>query len=434
MSTVTDAGNKLKKSSVLTGLSFLHSTLMFGPLLPLVYALAGMTDGYLTRQYILGGCLLVPVILSWLAVRHCRALWMYALSGAAAAVLAGVLAREPVFPALTVFLWLIRGSVRIKKGRLRKEYMELPAGEGAVTVPEAADIPMFLDEPQPVHLIMTVLFYLVSLMVKSGETYRFIFAVLCMDIAVCFLFRYLAGFYSYVEEHQSVASLPVRTMRKIVRLLLAPAFLILLLAMMPAVFYGKEPLKNIRLHSSGQAGYSVEYQPSDSQLFPGNQMLDGLSDETPWELPPWAGFVLQAFLWMIFLFAAALVIFGIFRGLRAMNRAFLKEEEDEITFLGSGEKGRRREVQNRVREPHLFLTPDRRIRRKFKKSARLAMKKEKKQPQGIETPAELEKYMKDAHLFADTEGEETLRRLYEKARYSQESCSREEAEQAEAVR
>ena len=121
----------LKKSPVLTGLSFLHATLLLAPVPALLYGFAGAGREVLTRQYQMGGVLLLPVVLSWLAVRYCKALWLYVLSGAAAVVLAfsavpggaGEAALAPeklIFAALTAFLWLVRGGVRIKKGRLRK--------------------------------------------------------------------------------------------------------------------------------------------------------------------------------------------------------------------------------------------------------------------------------------------------------------------------
>ena len=66
---------KLKKSPLLTWLAFLHSTLLLAPVLPLFYAFIGVRGEKLTVQFWLGALLLAPVILSWLAVRCCRAYW-----------------------------------------------------------------------------------------------------------------------------------------------------------------------------------------------------------------------------------------------------------------------------------------------------------------------------------------------------------------------
>ena len=173
---------KLKKSPLLTWLAFLHSTLLLAPVLPLFYAFIGVRGEKLTVQFWLGALLLAPVILSWLAVRCCRALWLYTLSGIAAAALAFFATRNPVFTVLTALLWVIRGGVRIKKGKLRKAYLDMPVGEDSVQMPELAEIPMFLDEPHPVHFIVFVLFYLISLPLGIESLYRYIFALLFAEI------------------------------------------------------------------------------------------------------------------------------------------------------------------------------------------------------------------------------------------------------------
>lgn len=434
MNRQTDGREQLKRSPVLTGLSFLHATQMFAPFLILPYALTEMDASALNRQYFLTAGLLIPVVLSWLAIRYCRAFWLYVLSGAAAAALAVFLVREPIFPALTVFFWAVRGSVRIKKGRMLKEYRELPAGGDQMAVPELSEIPMFLDEPHPVHLLLPVFCYLISLALGNHGPYRFLFALLCAELPVCFAFRWLAGFYEYVEAHQAVASLPVRTMKKSICLLLLPALLVLLLVMLPAVLYGEEPLMQIRFASEQQSQTELTDLPSGGNPAGAENIFDELAGEQTWELPRWVRFLMKASAWCILFAFAAFVIRGIFLGLRSVSRSFLGEEEDEITFLGTEDPAEKLSARKKERRIRLFLTPEERIRKKFRKAARTAAGREKRALHGTETPADLAEYMKDARMFAYADGAEELRRLYEKARYSRETCTREEAEQAEKIR
>lgn len=452
----------LKKSPVLTGLSFLHATLLLAPVPALLYGFAGAGREVLTRQYQMGGVLILPVVLSWLAVRYCKALWLYVLSGAAAVVLAfsavpggaGEAALAPeklIFAALTAFLWLVRGGVRIKKGRLRKEYMEMPVGEGSLQIPDLSEIPMFLDDPRAVHFFFFVFFYLVSLPLGEETLYRYIFAILCTDLPVCFLYRYLASFREYVEEHQSIANLPVHTMKKIIHLLLVPALLILLLAMLPSLLYGEEPLTRIHVEWSPGGSAPVQENEMPVQETDGMQeMLSQLSGGEAARMPVWLERLLELVVWLIVAAVAFFALRALYLALRSMNRSFLQDEEDEITFLGDED---RREKVKRKREKggsRFFPSPSERVRRKYKKILRRGMRRRRKTPGGAETPAELEALacllpaegagaVESAFSAEDPKWDgrsadlEILHGLYEKARYSPDGCTEEEAKRADGV-
>ena len=400
----------------------------------LLGAVTGRAGEELNGRFFLGAALLVPVILSWLAVRHLKALWIYTLSGAAAVLAAWMTVRELSFVLLTAVFWLVRGSVRIKKGRIRKEYMDLPAGEGAVPLPDLSEIPMFLDEPSPVHLFLPAGCYLLSLPMGEKSLYCFIFALLCADVAVCFVYRYLSSFYEYVAAHQSIAALPVRTMKKIIYLLLIPALLFLSLAMLPAALLKEEPLTKLRFEAVETIPGQQEFQPTSDTPSGPEALLSQLTGKEPRELPEWIRIAFQAFLWAVVLAAAVLLVTALYRALRAMNGAFLKEEEDVITFLGEEETREKLSVRRKKKMPRFFLDPSEKIRKKFRTSALWAMKREKRNLSGTETPGQLERAMEQAELFEEPGDSGLLRRLYEKARYSQEACSSREAELAEKLK
>ena len=363
---------KLKKSPLLTWLAFLHSTLLLAPVLPLFYAFIGVRGENLTVQFWLGALLLAPVILSWLAVRCCRALWLYTLSGIAAAALAFFAARNPVFTVLTALLWVIRGGVRIKKGKLRKAYLDMPVGEDSVQMPELAEIPMFLDEPHPVHFIVFVLFYLISLPLGIESLYRYIFALLFAEILVCFLFRYLTSFWDYVEEHQSIANLPVQTMRRIIRLLLVPALLILLLVMLPSLLYGEEPLTKIRFQFDERNVQAEMPEPAVQGTEMTGAMLDELMIGVEASEPPrWLEPLMQALVWVVLAAAAVILLRALYRALCSMNRSFLKEEEDEITFLGEEDRKEKRKRKQDNASSRLFPAPAEQIRKRLVAAAEL---------------------------------------------------------------
>lgn len=471
----------LKQSPVLTGLSFLHATLLLAPVPALLYGLIGAGEEELTRQYWSAALLIVPVILSWLAVRYCQALWLYALTGIAATVLASfavpVVVGAVVIPAseleflenspttawlfsmagkltaggLTALLWVVRGSARIRKGKIRKELTEMPIGENAAQIPELSEIPTFLDEPRAIHFAFFALCYLISLPLGEDTLYRYIFGLLFADIPVCFLYCYLASFRAYVEEHQSIANLPVQAMKKIIHLLLVPALLILLLVMIPSLLYGEEPLTRVHIDLSSEGPAPARMTETPVQ---GNDMtqevLSQLSGGEAARIPAWIETLLEMAVWCILAAAAFLVLRALYRMVRSMNRSFLKEEEDEITFLveeDHREKQKRKQSQGVSR---FFLTPGEQIRKKYKKTLRRANRRGRKLPKGTETPAELEllaglaaapqskvlesavslelpPHEADGGTYGKNTDLETLHTLYEKARYSPIVCTPEEA-------
>ena len=96
-----------------------------------------------------------------------------------------------------------------------------------------------------------------------------------------------------------------------------------------------------------------------------------------------------------------------------------EDEEDEVLFLHQ-EKDERENLPWRREKKEGYLSPNMRIRRQYKKTITRAGKY---RPAGVETPAELEEKNK---LSGD--GIKRLHEGYEKARYSQEGCTKEEAD------
>ena len=101
------------------------------------------------------------------------------------------------------------------------------------------------------------------------------------------------------------------------------------------------------------------------------------------------------------------------------GKAFSEDEEDEVLFLHQG-NDERENLPWRREKKEGYLSPNMRIRRKYKKRSK---KPENNQPTGAETPAELEERNE---LSGD--GMRRLHDGYEKARYSREGCTKEEAE------
>ena len=100
------------------------------------------------------------------------------------------------------------------------------------------------------------------------------------------------------------------------------------------------------------------------------------------------------------------------------GKAFSEDEEDEVLFLHQG-NDERENLPWRREKKEGYLSPNMRIRRKYKNDQKAG----KYQPTGAETPAELEERNE---LSGD--GMRRLHDGYEKARYSREGCTKEEAE------
>lgn len=454
---------EIKKTPVQIPLTWLHVWFLFAGF----YAFAAgflELDGREALYFCAGSfLLLIPTAASWVLIRKTKALWQFLLGGivvcavtcmaaklygsvfsdqAAAAIEAAVTAADgkskfenSITPAflesllgvmtggMAAVIFLIRGYVRIRKGQLKKAAQELPTGAMPLADKEAWEIPTILDEPKPIHFLWFIVQYVIGVLMKIPFYWHLMFYLLFADLFLCFFCQYLDGMHSFIRDHQKIANLPVETMMKTGRMILKIAVLLLVLFVLPSAIYGKDPI------AEAIAGYEPEEVERDvtwkipevetQQGMEQGDMSEMLGDQEYKPMPAWIQNLFAGMMYLVLVAVGAAILRAIYHSVRNAGKAFSEDEEDEVLFLHQG-KDERENLPWKREKKEGYLSPNMRIRRQYKKTIRKAGKY---QPTGVETPAELEE---KNELSGD--GMKRLHDGYEKARYSREGCTKEEAE------
>ena len=407
---------EIKKTPVQIPLTWIHVWLLFA-------GIYGFAAGFLelTGREALYFCaisllLLIPAAASWILIRKTKALWQFLLGGiavcavtylaakffcslfsvqAAAVIEAAVAANDGknkfengISPAfleslsgvmtglMAAVIFLIRGYVRIRKGQLKKAAQELPAGSMPLADMEAWEIPTLLDEPKPLHFLWFMIQYVIGVLMKMPFYWHLIYWFFFADVFL-----------------------------------------------LPSALYGKDPI------AEAIAGYEPKELESDltietpeagaPQGMEQADLSDMLGDKEYKPMPQWIQNLFTTVMYLVMVAVGIAVLRAIYQSVKNAGKAFSEDEEDEVLFLHQG-NDERENLPWRREKKEGHLSPNMRIRRQYKKTIKKAGKY---QPTGAETPAELEERNE---LSGDS-----MRRLhdgYEKARYSREGCTKEEAE------
>ena len=73
-------------------------------------------------------------------------------------------------------------------------------------------------------------------LLKAPFYWHMIFYLFLADVFLCFIYRFVDGFYDFLKEHSHYANLPVKTMEKVVKIIFAIACVILLAFTLPSLF------------------------------------------------------------------------------------------------------------------------------------------------------------------------------------------------------
>lgn len=324
---------------------------------------------------------------------------------------------------MAAVIFLIRGYVRIRKGQLKKAAQELPAGSMPLADMEAWEIPTLLDEPKPLHFLWFMIQYVIGVLMKMPFYWHLIFWFFFADVFLCFFCQYLDGMHGFIRDHQKIANLPVEMMQRTGKLILKIAVLLLVLFVLPSALYGKDPI------AEAIAGYEPKELESDltietpeaetPQGMEQADLSDMLGDKEYKPMPQWIQNLFTAVMYLVMVAVGIAVLRAIYQSVKNAGKAFSEDEKDEVLFLHQG-NDERENLPWRREKKEGYLSPNMRIRRQYKKTIKKAGKY---QPTGAETPAELEERNE---LSGD--GMRRLHDGYEKARYSREGCTKEEAE------
>lgn len=445
-----------------TIMTWLHVLLLFAGIYAFIAGFLGLSGASAWKFVSISVLLFIPIIGSWFGIRKTKALWQFIVMGFLfclvsfylSEVLCRVFSKEisqeiqillktqdndRINQAMTpdsieqlagvlgvgcsAVIVSIRGYVRIKKGQLKKAALEMPMGSMPLSELELWEIPTLLDEPKPLHWVWFLVQYVLGVVIKLPFYWHAVFLFLFVDVFVCIFCSYLENMKEFIETNQKLANLPVETMQKAGTWILKILLLVLLLVLIPSVMYGEDPL------AEAVAGYhpkerKVEIlEAQDGESMAGMEAMNlakMLGAKQQVIVPKWFRQVVNILMYLIFMGAVLVLLRAIYQNIKKAGTAFSEEGEDEILFLHE-ESEKREHLSKKKREREGYFSPNQKIRRLYKKTIQKA---DKIQPKGTETPTELEE---KAGLNQDKNMWQ-LHETYEKARYSKEGCTKEEAD------
>lgn len=416
-------GQERLEGIVLMVLPWLHALFLFGGVYLLAAGFFTMDRGEALRYLFSSLVLLIPTAVSWLLIRKIRNFFLYQLAGLGMTALIWLLTSSVLTAVLTEVIFLIRCHAWILRASNKKKQQEMMGDPESRPQLELWDIPTLLDYPRIYHLGLQTVLYLGILVTRQYDLLAPMFCLMTAELFVIFLFHYLDSQRDFILSSSRIANLPVRTMRRNRRAILAVALVVLGILTSPAFLYGKEPLVDLM-----EWLCSVKYEgaPAETVEAPaGVGMSDGMAEllETmageQQEPPAWLEPVTMAVTYVILAAALLAAVRAVYGLCRRMVRSFAGDgEEDELIFPDQ-EVGEEYEKMPLARRESRWGSPNHMIRRRYR---RTILRTAGHRPEGWESPRELERE-------AGIRGAEAeyFHEAYEKARYSREGCSREEA-------
>lgn len=419
-------GNRIllrKKSYMLVLLSWIHDLLLFEGIYVFASAVQNIRGVALKFFVLEGMILLVPVILSWMVMRRCRNLWLFLMFSVTMTWAVWAFSGNVLTGFLTAFVFLFRCYVRLKEGEIRRNMRDLPGEAGAREGKETWELPTFLDTPRIIHCLLFVLMYLGVICLHRHDLIKPVLGLTAAELLVCLAYDYLERLGEFIAENDHVANLPAATMKKTGAAILLIGTTGLALFMAPAAFCDKEPLADLRFQAGNMEDMDVAVYEEEPETDYMMEELDELKSQAK-KTPEWLKKLSEI---LSSLVLCAIIYTALRLALRAIRNAMeaFSDNGDEIIFLGKEEECLEGVRLRRKRpEKDRILSPDRKIRRFYKKMIRHALNEP---PRGHETPLELELR---AGLYEKGDWEtDKIHRIYEKARYGKEGCSKEEVQE-----
>lgn len=422
---------RYKRPLALDILPWFHTLLLFASIYPFLASLFLFKGTAFWRIVTACFLLLLPIIFSWFLLQRIRNLLAFMACGVfisaittLAAYCWGGLAQTSgaVSAALAAICSLvifgIRAYTKATYGNMKRNFYEVHSDKEPFDVQEC-EIPSLLNRPQPYHWVWLTLLYLPGMLLHFTTCLYILFGILFADVFLCLSYHYISSLYEYVRQNQRVANLPVVTMKKIHRMTGIIAALLLFLFLLPSLLFGREFEPDLTtekpLFTFEEVLDEGSGQPSDPEII-NEQILEQINSQIR-ETPKWLRDLTRI---LGYLFGAGIIlgiIFAIIQNIRRLGKDFAVEEEDEVIFLEPEYSNTKRIFSRTIRETR--LSANQQIRRRYRKTIR---KSTKGQPSKWATPSELER---DAALSGDA-AMQALHDAYEKARYSENGCTRED--------
>ena len=407
--------NITKRQVALTLLEMCHGYLI----LFAIYACVAVISGHGSEPFVRTGFLLFPVNAGlFLAEKKATRFWQFGI----------------------VAVLLIGGSVMIAGSGVFGIWIGIM---GIVAVfsyfyARASKHPCWLKTPVYPWLGIDLILYFLGQRFEAETAIRIAPVLAVLYYLICNFHINLEEVDSFLKTHASLERLPVRRLARINQGMMWMVSGLTAGAMIAAPYLGIDRL----IRQAGQALKAVirwlllliPNSPVEEETVATEQaaqmMPAAASGETPWLLQ-----LLYKFLnligWMI---GIGLVLACIFLIVRTLYRLYLRfnekteENGDKIERLLPPPAAEKKKNLNRKKKEHLFWdrSADGRIRKHYRKKV---LEELKESPDAAWTPAQTASQME----LEDAE-EKAFAQIYEKARYAETSCTKEEMEQMLRIR
>lgn len=414
-------------------LSWVHAVLLFGGLYAFFADYAGITGRSFWLYAALGFLFIIPACISWLLLKKITFIFSYLLIGLSLSIGLGLLEGQftkglfTYSQGLTVLftstvsmaMFAIHTAARITHGNLKKDFLAAH-GDDAVFELEVWEVPNILSAPSLIALVWFLCLYLLGVAMKLTMFWHIVFYLSLCEIIICFMHKYLFGFTDFLQKSRKSANVPVSTIKHVHKTVFIIASVLLILSVLPAVLYNREPLANLTHQDVDiDMDYVPDYVPSNNDpiVMDMDEVLAEMGIEIK-EYPAWIGKMIQLITWGFVLMAGLVLMASVIHSIRDAIVDFNVEDEDEIVFLDSEETDAIAAVKATTKSDGI-LSVNAQIRRRYKKTIKKATKGT---PSSWATPTELER---DAGID-QASATKALHTAYEKARYSKDGCTRDD--------
>lgn len=392
-------------------LSWIHAVNLFAGFYLLVAGILKFGESESVGFWLNSLWLLLPIISSWLLIRKVKGFLIYLLAGVGTIAVTAFLSKNVLTLVFSVLIFVIRAYVRVIQGKMKNQ--DLP---GEAKEVELWEIPTILDVPKAVHWVVYVVLYWGIILTKEHELLKWMFGLLLVEIFITYVYGSLSQMKNYVVDNCHIAHLPVKTMQRMQRAVLGITLVLLIVFVLPSVFYGKEPLTAItelKFHwEFSLEEESMEMMPEMADPSVAMEEMFGIEYKEP---NPILEKILDILAYALGTIGIFIILWGVWQVCRNMMNSFEKgQEADEIISLEEGDtlvmklqRARKMSNRNSARQ---------KIRKTYKKVIRRSLKGN---PAGWETPEELE----EKAGFQEQETAKQIHEIYEKARYSQRECN-----------